>query len=299
MRSIFIFFISTLLVINLVEAANYEVIVKETGEALVLIRFSSSGFFQIPLQDDVDEVKVKGALYTLENKTLELSIGSTKTAIVLYTTSMITSKKVDIWNFKLELVSSNSTLVLYLPSEAKIISTEPRSFIEEQDYKKLLWNQVSSVEANYSFSTSIESFQEDGGSLEHLQPKTEGLRQNLREESFRKEEPAGTTTAIITATLLFFALAVSLLVILLILRSGSSKSKTNIIRTLPKNEARIVKILLQHRDGMKRSQLEHISGLAKSSLSAALNNLEKKNIIIIDKTYAAHFVKFTDWFKKL
>lgn len=50
---------------------------------------------------------------------------------------------------------------------------------------------------------------------------------------------------------------------------------------------------------MKRNRFESESRISKSSLENLLNNLEKKNIIGIDKTYVVHTVKISDWFKRL
>jgi len=50
---------------------------------------------------------------------------------------------------------------------------------------------------------------------------------------------------------------------------------------------------------MKRNKLERESKISKSSLANSLNNLEKKNILEIDKTYVVHTVKISDWFNKL
>ena len=50
---------------------------------------------------------------------------------------------------------------------------------------------------------------------------------------------------------------------------------------------------------MKRSKLERESGVSKSSLAASLKNLERKKIIEVDRTYASHYVRFTEWFNGL
>jgi uncharacterized membrane protein len=79
----------------------------------------------------------------------------------------------------------------------------------------------------------------------------------------------------------------------------SLKNKENIMRTLTDNEKKIVELMIESEGHMKRSKLEKKSGISKSSLAAALKNLEKKNIVELDKTYKTHRIKLTEWFDEL
>ena len=73
----------------------------------------------------------------------------------------------------------------------------------------------------------------------------------------------------------------------------------NLIKTLSDNEQKIVGLLAENNGEMKRNKLERASALAKSSLASALNQLERKNIVKVDKAYVTHYVRLTDWFKSL
>jgi len=249
--------------------SNYNIIVEENGNCLVIIEFNGKGLVNLPLQEDVNNVKIKGALYTLNNKSIDISIGSTGKAVALYKTSMLTSKQKGTWSFKIGLIETDNKKVnIAIPKNARIIETTPPATIEALNYTKLIWDtDIKNIEIKYSF------------------PETETV--SLEDE---KEPKSLIIISIITAI-------ITLLVVILIINKKSNKQ--NIIKTLSKNESIIVNILIKHKGEIKRNKLEKISKLAKSSLANTLNNLEKKNIIKIDKTYTTHFIKFTRWFNGL
>lgn len=73
----------------------------------------------------------------------------------------------------------------------------------------------------------------------------------------------------------------------------------NIMNTLTENELKIVKILIKHKGELRRNEISRGTGISKSSLSAALNRLEDKKIVKIDRTFTVHTVKITGWFKTI
>ena len=79
----------------------------------------------------------------------------------------------------------------------------------------------------------------------------------------------------------------------------SDETKRHVMKALSQNEALIVEIMIQKEGQIRRNELEKQTKLAKSSLASSLYNLEKRNIVIVDKTNVVHFVKFTEWFNNL
>lgn len=77
-----------------------------------------------------------------------------------------------------------------------------------------------------------------------------------------------------------------------------SKGKLDVVRTLSGNERAVVELLMKE-GGLRRNVLERESKLAKSSLASTLAQLEKRNIVSVDKGSTVHFVKLTDWFESL
>ena len=65
------------------------------------------------------------------------------------------------------------------------------------------------------------------------------------------------------------------------------------------NELKIVNILMDTPEGVKRNELEKESMMPKSSLASVLFSLEKRNIVVVDKSSAVHFVELSEWFKSL
>jgi len=78
-----------------------------------------------------------------------------------------------------------------------------------------------------------------------------------------------------------------------------SEKMQNLIANATDNEKKIIDVLTKHNGEMLRTEISRETGLSKSSLSVALNRLERKNIIEIDKTFTIHKVMFTSWFKSL
>ena len=58
-------------------------------------------------------------------------------------------------------------------------------------------------------------------------------------------------------------------------------------------------MLLSSSGKARRNELERRSEVSKSSLAMALNRLEKRKIIEIDRTATTHFVKLSDYFLRL
>lgn len=57
--------------------------------------------------------------------------------------------------------------------------------------------------------------------------------------------------------------------------------------------------LIENKGSMRRNVLERTIGLSKSSLANAINQLEQKGILEVDKTDKVHFIRFSEWFRKL
>jgi predicted DNA-binding transcriptional regulator len=105
---------------------------------------------------------------------------------------------------------------------------------------------------------------------------------------------------------IYFVILIIIATILIILTLHNlSKNKKitgrqkQIFQTLTDNELRIIKLLLELRKPLRRSFIEKKLEIAKSSLATTLQNLERKKLIILDKTYTTHIIKLEEWFKKL
>jgi hypothetical protein len=75
--------------------------------------------------------------------------------------------------------------------------------------------------------------------------------------------------------------------------------KKAMMETFNENDLKIVGFLLANQGKSRRNELERKCGISKSSLSMALNRLEKRKMIEIDRTSTTHFVKLSDAFLRL
>ena len=262
-----------LLIVPLASAIeqNYNIIIEDNGNSLIIIEFQGKGLINIPIQEDVDEVKVKGALYKLNNNSIDVSIGSSKKAILLYQTSFLTKKEHDVWTFSFD-VLNNSNISISMPKNTIIKHTSPNPFIESQNFTRLIFENSNSIELLYEFKEDL-------------------ISDDIEELNTPKKR---------TLFPVLLVVGISIIAIVTFLVFSKKKSnKDNIIKTLSRNEKLVVKTILENKGEIKRNLLERKTQLAKSSLSNTLNILERKKIIEIDKTSVTHFVKFTRWFNEL
>ncbi len=252
---------------------SYNIIVADNGNAAVIAEITGMGLARISLPDDVSDVKVKGALYKLGNGSIDISIGSTKKALALYKTSLLTSKTKGVWKFEISLPENTSRAIIALPKNAIILKTEPPGFIEKKNYTKIIFENKRKIMAEYRFP--------DPGLIES---NNNGSQKNSQNK------------------ILYWLIISALVALAFYIKTRLNKKKSNkenLIRTLSKNEKTVVNALMENKSGIKRSILERKTKMAKSSLANTLNMLERKKIIEIDKTSASHYIKFTRWFDEL
>jgi len=261
---------------------DYNIIVRQNGDSLVIITLNGTGLVSIPLPLDAKPV-VKGAVYLTSENGIDVQLGEIPAAIA-YKTSLYTAKTNN-WIFDAQLSNKTTNAVVVMPSGAEVLDTSPKAGIITDKYLKINFGATERATITYRFAG---------------------------------EEKA----SINTYQILFFillALAVVLTIVLLVIkkrpvkqdhhaekesgndREGPEKksSQHNIVKTLSRNEQVIIKTLTDNNGEMKRNELERLSKLSKSSLAASLNSLERKNIVKIDKSQTVHYVELTDWFKSL
>ncbi len=126
-------------------------------------------------------------------------------------------------------------------------------------------------------------------------------------ESDIQSEP-GTTIHIDSQTMMLSAgIGVSILIALIVAaiaayvnlkRRQKRLLMGKMMGVLSGNEYMVVDILLKKGGGLKRAEVERASGLSKSSLAAVVNNLERKKVISVDRTYTSHYLEVRESFLK-
>jgi len=286
MKKFILAFLFLIVLANAEIIGDYNIIVAENGDALVTIEIQGRGTAFLPIPLDAGSPLIDGALYVKTSSGVNLSIGSTESASVVYKTSLLTGKNLSRWSFSMPLGDFDSSLItLSLPKNTNIIQTVPSGEINESsESKNIFWSVGKSqkeINVDYEFV--------------ELKPQSQGF----------------------DAIPIFFAILLIVLIILfyLYLKKGKgeqpsaevkeearlavSKEKKNLMKALTENELKIVTFLINAGGSVRRSKLERESGLAKSSLASALYRLERRNILKVNKNYPAHMVELTDWFKSL
>ncbi len=321
------FVFSPIRVMGNVTNSEYYYIIQQNGNTIVGINLYGSGEITLFVPADVDRMYVRGGLYIKENESMTIAIGSTESCAIIYETSSLTEKTSDGWIFSGETDNiTNKSIMATLPSNAIIRETNPLAFIESGDFTKIFWNNVSFLNIKYSFPIEnlpipIDQFPaEERSSINNKdtiikQYNNTNTSNQLKQEiinfsgavlnqqeavhlSSKSSEEENIFVYFFVAILILAPVIFSLLFFKSRMRKITSRQE-QLLQTLTENESRIIRLLLQERGRVKRSYIEKKLQVAKSSLAATLNNLERKKIIEIDRTYNSHTIKLADWFIKL
>jgi len=244
----------------------------------------------LPLPPDVGNPEVIGATFSLVEDGIDVEVDGN--AQVEYTSSFHTRKEQGVWYFDAQVNSADSVQLL-LPKNIQILQSQPRSAITKNNKVEVNWQDLLFTNISVSY---------------------------VRLDS---SPSVLTIPPLPTSKPNFFwllALAVVLAGSYYFFKSKKAKNKEktakivrnsnhdlptikdaqmNVIQAANDNEAIVLKLMLKHNGKIKRNALEKESGLSKSSLASSLKNLEKKNIVHIDRSFHVHYLTLSDWFKEL
>lgn len=270
--------------------ANYNFVVKENGETTSAIILKNPGNINIPLPLDASP-SVKGALYVQASNGIDVQVGTVE-GLIVYKSQYHTAKSAN-WIFEAQISNYTKSVILELPSNIEILTTSENAIISSGDKIRITWEEPDQmIRVTYRFLDINEN-----KNLAYVYILVvllivilgffgiKRLREKLPEKEVKEDQTekpkivehtveSPETTKIV------------------------SDSQLNIMKTLSSNEEKVMRILMQEKN-LKRNILEKKTQLAKSSLAGALNNLEKKNIVRIDRSHTVHFISLTEWFKDL
>lgn len=253
-----------------IENSEYYFIIEENGNTIVGITFYGSGEITIPIQEDVETLNLEGGLYIMENNTITIAIGSTEKAVLVYQTNLLTEKFGEDWRFSADFEEeTEKKIIVAMPKETIVKQTNPSANVESGGFIKLTWTNPKNIIVDYSFLVTP------------LNKKT-------------NNEIYYIIVGILTLTLISVLFYLSKYK-----KHKISARQEQLLQTLTDNERKIIELMLASKKPVKRSFIEKKLELAKSSLAATLNNLERKKILEIDRTFSSHFIKLTEWFKKI
>ena len=241
--------------------------VQNNGETNVTIKLNEST--QLPAMPDVTP-NIEGG--TLEKKENTLYVKTDNTAIITYISSYYTRKEKGVWHFEAKSINADN-VELILPQEVHVVQSQPTANFQKEEAWKLTWENTSEATASYV-----------------------SVHQASYPQKTQTKIPSNIIIGLlILAIIAYFFLAKGKA----ILKPKITEGQLNIMRAANANEALVVQTMLKYNGRIKRNALEKETKLSKSSLASTLKNLEKKNIVNIDRTFYVHYITLTPWFQNL
>ncbi len=253
--------------------------VDRSGATSVVLSLDGEESSSIALPSDASNFRIVGGSYEVINNTAHLTSGQSGFTTFSFSSSALTTKTTDGWKLTFTAPASSNVMV-YMPSYSTLQSSSPKP-------------------AKVSADDSRASLEFPGGPI--------ALEYSLAEAPEKADE--SDSSLILFAALI---LAIAIISAAYLLRSkqqekpkeakpslGMSPGKKEMMETFNENDKTIVNYLLSCNGKSKRNDLERKTSISKSSLAKAINRLEKRKIIEIDRSATTHFVKLSDYFLKL
>jgi len=270
-------------------SSTTNVVLEENGNSAVFMVFEGEGTVEVPLPLDVPEPLVEGALYVISQQGVQLSLEGDDTAVLSYTSSILTSKNEGVWSFSFQTPETkNNEVILSLPLNSNLKNVEPRGVVSvNEDSRVVNWQTSGRKTLSAAFEYTKAS------------PTSTVSKETTTIESRQVDDETGLGDYLVYIILLV-AIAAVILFSYQKKTKKPSKGMIKVMRTLSGNEYKMVDTLLKQKEfGMRRSDLERASSLAKSSLAMSVTNLERKNIVDVDRTRTVHYIELSKWFKEL
>jgi uncharacterized membrane protein len=269
--------------------AVYTVDIDRSGSSAAVLSLEGTGSAALLLPPDAKNFRIVGGSFEIANQTAIVTTGKSGFTTFSFSTDLLTTKTPTGW--KLEFSPPESAAVrIYMPAYSTIENSFPQPKKVSSADSRIF------VELEYSRSVLV---------------------------YYRLEEPLpeekSDSLVIFAAAVVIAAAAIG---VSLLLRSRPQKivvetkngvaiaeekkptleitpGKKEMMETFNENDLKIVNYLVSCQGKSRRNELERKSGISKSSLAMALNRLEKRKIVEIDRTATTHFVKLSDYFLKL
>jgi len=262
-------------------AATFSVNTDRSGLSSVTLSIEGDETMAVVLPSDAGNFRIVGGSYTMANNTAVVDAGETGFTTFSFSTGLLTTKTASGW--KLLFSPPERALVrVYMPSYAVIEDSSPHPLtVSSEDSRTVIeFGPSEQVTVNY-WLEEVSSSEEEFPAVYLLgaavliaivaimmwrtQPKTAD-----------EEEPAESAPSL-----------------------ELTPGKKEMMETFNENDMKIVSYLLANAGRSRRNELERKTGISKSSLAMALNRLEKRKIVQMDRTATTHYVKLTDYFLKL
>jgi len=277
---------------------TYSVDVDRSGFASVTVSLEGGDAVNVSLPQDASSFRIVGGSYKLSGANASVSAGPSGLAVFSFSSAALTAKTDTGWKLSFS-PPEGASIRIYAPPYASIessfpqpdsISSEGSRLVVEVPYSK-------QITVYYSLAEPPESVQNPDFLVYAILVLALAI---LAAAAFMRGRnapqpvppaPAGQSSSRIPAER---PAAQGNLPGL-----GMTAGKKGMMETFNENDLAIVNYLLGCGGKSRRNELERKTGISKSSLAMALNRLEKRKIIELDRTSTTHFVKLSDYFLRL
>jgi uncharacterized membrane protein len=281
-------------------ALIYTVDTDRSGFSSVTLSMQGGGTVQVALPDDASDFRIVGGSYQVINGTAIVNPGSSGFTTFSFTSSLFTSKTTDGWRLAFD-PPDGATVDVYMPPYSNIDNPfpTPNSISADSSRTLIEFDKPQLVTVYYRLGQTPAAQPADNSSL------------------FMMIAVALVAVAIISAAVILKMPNRIQTIIQTPAPSGTqgtqpppaspaktptldmTSGKKEMMETFNENDLKIVDYLISVEGKSRRNELERKTGISKSSLAMAINRLEKRKIIEIDRTSTTHFVKLSDYFLRL
>lgn len=267
-------------------AQTYTVDVDRAGASSVILSLEGGGEVNVTMPTDAQNIRIVGGSYSISDGTASIRTGQSGFATFSFSSALLTSKADGRWRLSF-IPPAGSDVRVYMPAYAAIENSfpQPMSVSSEDSRTWLDYGPANAVNVYYTLQEPPQT-QDNTGQIylaAALILASAAIISSfiLRGAQKPSAPPASKPPAERQPTL------------------EITPGKSEMMETFNENDKKIADHLLACGGRCRRNELEKKTGISKSSLSMALNRLEKRKIVELDRTSTTHSVKLSDFFLRL
>jgi len=266
-------------------ALLYTVEADRSGSCSVILSMEDSRETNVTLPSDATDLRIVGGSYSLDGDSAVVAPGQSGFTTFSFSTALFTAKTGSGWRLTFS-PPSDAVIRIAMPPHAVLEGSTPQpKTVTAEDSRTLIeFDPSENVDIYYHLEEMPAPAAESGLYTYLLIGAIIVLAAVLLSSMIRSKQLSGPSEA--TGPENPPTLSIT-------------AGKKEMMETFNENDIRIVRFLMDNDGKSRRNELERRSGLSKSSLAMALNRLEKRKIVAIDRTATTHFVKLSDYFLKL
>ena len=275
---------------------TYTVDTDRDGVSSVILSIEGSGSASVPIPPDARNFRIVGGSYSVDNQTATVVSGRTGFTTFSFATDLLTTKADSSWKLLFE-PPEGVLIRAYMPAYSTIVNSFPQpKMVSSEDSRTVMeFEYAKSVSVFYRLGEPPAPVQQDSSGLFLLAAAVLVAAAAIGASMLMRQKPQ----TIVVETKNGEPVAVSSPPKEKEPTLEMTAGKKEMMETFNENDLRIVNYLFSVQGKSRRNELERKSGISKSSLAMALNRLEKRKIVEIDRTATTHFVKLSEYFLKL